>query len=593
MSVNQISYSLPAELQDKVRTEIETWTNENKVSRIWSKDATVWTNDDESKWLGWLDIVDRETERTKPYRRLSADIEGNAFKNVLLMGMGGSSLCPEVLAVTFGKSTFHILDSTVPAQVKSVEEKLDLANTLFIVASKSGSTLEPNCFKQYFFDRVSQMSQTPGNQFVAITDPGSKMEQIAKDDGFRHIFYGEPEIGGRFSALSAFGLAAAAAIGLDVEILLARASEMVAACRNADPNENPGALLGLILGTCHRMGRDKLTILTTPDVYDLGAWLEQLVAESTGKNGVAIIPVDREPLRISDLGLRTADFESSGSEADLNNRAMGESQSEIRYGNDRVFVLISKKGSAVDDKQYRMLEDLERHGHPVIRIELETLYHISQEFFRWEFATAVAGAVMGINPFNQPDVESAKIEARKITDEYEQSGVLPNEKPFYHHGGISLFSNEANAAALAKVAGHDPSLAGYLKAHISRLCPNDYFALLAYIEMNSANEALLQSIRGRVLEQTNVATCLGFGPRFLHSTGQAYKGGPNTGVFMQITSEDDSDLAVPGQKYTFGVVKSAQARGDFQVLLDRDRRALRIHIDGKIEDGLRTIIEAL
>ena len=593
MSLNTISYALPAELQDKVRTEVEAWTNENKISRIWSKDASVWTNDDESKWLGWLDIVEREIAQTTPYRRLSADIEGNAFTNVLLMGMGGSSLCPEVLAVTFGKKTFHILDSTVPAQVKSVEEKLDLANTLFIVASKSGSTLEPNCFKQYFFDRVSQISDTPGNQFVAITDPGSKMEQIAKDDSFRHIFYGEPEIGGRFSALSAFGLAAAAAIGLDVEILLGRASEMVAACRNSDPNQNPGALLGLILGTCHRMGRDKLTILTSSEVYDLGAWLEQLVAESTGKNGVAIIPVDREPIRISDLGFGIADSASSGSEAGLNNHAVGDPRSEIRYGNDRVFVSISKKGSVIDDRQYRLLEDLERAGHPVIRIELETLYHISQEFFRWEFATAVAGSIMGINPFNQPDVESAKIEARKLTEEYEQSGVLPNEKPFFHHGGISLFSNEANVAALEKLEGHDPSLAGYLKAHISRLSADDYFALLAYVEMNSANEALLQSIRARVLEQKNVATCLGFGPRFLHSTGQAYKGGPNTGVFLQITSDDEVDLPVPGQKYTFGVVKAAQARGDFQVLLDRDRRALRIHIDGKIEDGLRTILDSL
>ena len=579
MSLNTISYSLPAALQDEIQIAIAAWMNENKIDRIWSKDASVWTNDDESKWLGWLDIVDRESERTKIYRQLSADIEGSAFKNVLLMGMGGSSLCPEVLAVTFGKATFHILDSTVPAQVKSIEEKLDLANTLFIVASKSGSTLEPNCFKQYFFDCVSRISDAPGNQFVAITDPGSKMEQIAKDDGFRHIFYGEPEIGGRFSALSAFGLAAAAAIGLDVDILLDRASEMVAACRNSDPNQNPGALLGLVLGTCHRMGRDKLTILTSAEVYDLGAWLEQLVAESTGKNGVAIIPVDREPLRISDLG---------SSDDKIRNPESG-----IRNGNDRVFVFIGKKGSAVDDYQYRLLEDLERDGHPVIRIELETLYHVAQEFFRWEFATAVAGAVMGINPFNQPDVESAKIEARKLTEEYEQSGVLPNEKPFFHHGGISLFSNEANVATLEKLEGHDPSLAGYLKAHISRISSGDYFALLAYVEMNSANEALLQSIRGRVLEQTNVATCLGFGPRFLHSTGQAYKGGPNTGVFLQITSDDDSDLPVPGQKYTFGVVKTAQARGDFQVLLDRDRRALRIHIDGKIEDGLRTILDAL
>jgi transaldolase/glucose-6-phosphate isomerase len=585
--LNSVTYALGPAIDDAVRAEIERWNSEGLIRKIWARDASVWTGDDESKWLGWLDIVEEETERSRIYRQFSAAIEGGGFTHVLLMGMGGSSLCPEVMAVTFGKKTFHILDSTVPAQVKAIEERLDLAQTLFIVASKSGSTLEPNCFKQYFFDRVSQISPKPGDQFVAITDPGSKMEQIAKDDGFSRIFYGDPEVGGRFSALSAFGLAAAAAIGLDVELLLTRASEMVEACKNEDASANPGALLGLILGVCHRQGRDKLTILTSPDVYDLGAWLEQLVAESTGKNGIAIIPVDREPKAISDP-------ESSDASPARENGEIRNPQSAIRnYSPDRVFVHIGVKGTATDEEQYRILEDLERGGHPVIRIELESLYHLSQEFFRWEFATAVAGSLLGINPFNQPDVESAKVEARKITEEYEESGSLPNEKPFFHEAGISLFSNDANAEALAKLAGHGSTLGGYLKAHVSRIVPNDYFALLAYVEMNASNEKVLQSIRRRVLEKTGVATCLGFGPRFLHSTGQAYKGGPNTGVFLQITSDDENDLPVPGQKYTFGVVKAAQARGDFQVLLHRDRRALRVHIDGSVAEGLRRIEDAL
>ena len=562
MALNQVSYSLPPDIDDAVRAEIDSWKADKKIERIWAKDASVWTNDDESKWLGWLDIVDREIENTKPYRRLYADIEGTGFSHVLLMGMGGSSLCPEVLAVTFGKKTFHILDSTVPSQVKTVEEKLDLANTLFIVASKSGSTLEPNCFKQYFFDRISQISDAPGKQFVAITDPGSKMEQIAKEDGFRHIFYGEPEIGGRFSALSAFGLAAAAAIGLDVDRYLPRAAEMVEACRQSSTEENPGALLGIILGVCHKLGRDKLTIFTSPEVYDLGAWLEQLIAESTGKNGIAIIPVDREPSMDAD-----------------------------NYYNDRVFVHIGKKGSPTDESQYQRLEDLERAGHPLVRIELETLYHIAQEFFRWEFATAVAGSIMGINPFNQPDVESAKIEARKITDEYERTGSLPGEQPFFEESGIALFSDNANVARLDGIVGDTRSLDAYLKAHVSSLAKNDYFALLAYVEMNAENEAHLQAIREKVLDRSLAATCLGFGPRFLHSTGQAYKGGPNSGVFLQITSDDKIDLPVPGQKYTFGVVKAAQARGDFQVLLDRGRRALRVHLGPDVRAGLKRIAE--
>jgi transaldolase/glucose-6-phosphate isomerase len=335
---------------------------------------------------------------------------------------------------------------------------------------------------------------------------------------------------------------------------------MVEACRHADPTDNPGALLGLILGTCHAEGRDKLTIFTSPEVHDLGAWLEQLIAESTGKNGVAIIPVDREPM------------------IDAEN-----------YYDDRIFVHLSLKGSPVDENVYQRLEEIERAGHPMIRIELETRYHISQEFFRWEFATAVAGSLMKINPFNQPDVESAKIEARKITDEYERTGSLPSEAPFFEDGGIALFTNDANVAALDKIVGDTRSLGAYLNAHVSRIAANDYFALLAYVQMQAENEKLLQAIREKVLESRLAATCLGFGPRFLHSTGQAYKGGGNNGVFLQITAEDEFDLPVPGQKYTFGVVKAAQARGDFQVLLDRGRRALRVHIGKDVAEDLKKI----
>lgn len=566
MSINSVSYSLPPKIEDAIKEQIDLWNSKNTIHRIWEKDASVWSNEDEAKWLGWLTIVSEEIGNTSGYHELQKDIEISGFDDVLLMGMGGSSLCPEVLSITFGKKNFHILDSTDPAQVKAVEEKLDLGKTLFVVASKSGSTLEPNCFKQYFFDRVSQITDRPGKQFVAITDPGSKMEQIAKADGFRHIFYGKPEIGGRFSALSAFGLVAAAAMGLDVDILLARANAMAELCKRGDPAENPGALLGLVLGVCHAQGRDKLTIFTSPELYDLGAWLEQLIAESTGKNGVAIIPVDREPI------------------IDAEN-----------YYNDRVFVHLALKGGATDERVYERLEDIERAGHPLIRIELESLYHISQEFFRWEFATAVAGSLMNINPFNQPDVESAKIEARKITEEYERTGSLPGETPFFESDGIALFSDDPNVDALNSIVGEIRSLSSYLKAHLSRLGSGDYFALLAYFEMNAEHEAALQAIRETVLEKELSATCLGFGPRFLHSTGQAYKGGANNGVFLQITADDAIDLPVPGQKYTFSVVKAAQARGDFQVLLDRGRRALRVHLGNgvTVEEGLTAIKKAI
>ncbi len=558
-----MAFTLPEKLKQAYKAEIQKTIEDKRISRIWEKDASVWTGNDESKWLGWLEIVSEELLNVQAYRDLRQDVESAGFKDILLMGMGGSSLCPEVLAMTFGVDNFHILDSTVPAQVITIESKLDLANTLFIVASKSGSTLEPNCFKQYFFDRLSKAvgKENAGKQFIAITDPGSKMQQIAEADGFRHIFYGKPEIGGRFSALSAFGLTAAAAMGLDVEKLLNSAASMVRSCKATNPNENPGAILGTILGTCYRSGRDKLTIFTPPEAYDVGAWLEQLIAESTGKNGVSIIPVDREPLQMVDA-----------------------------YGEDRIFVNFTMKGSEVDEDTLADLKDIEDTGHPMINIELENLYGLGQEFFRWEFATAVAGAIMGINPFNQPDVESAKIEARKITDAYEKSGALPDEEPFFEEDGISLFAADEYAAELGNVV-EDKTLAGFLEAHLWNIAENDYFAILAYIEMDAEHEQILQQIRTHVLEHYSVATCLGFGPRFLHSTGQAYKGGANNGVFLQITSDDAVDVPVSGQNFTFGVVKSAQAHGDFQVLLDRGRRALRVHLGGDVKSGLEKLLE--
>ena len=559
MTLNSFSYSMSKQLDDALNASLADWSQNYKISRVWANDGGVWTGDDENKWLAWLDIVDDELADTQKYRDLSADIESAGFTDILLMGMGGSSLCPEVLAFTFGKTNFHILDSTVPAQVRTVEHKIDLAKTLFIVASKSGSTLEPNCFKQYFFEKAAALvgRENAGKQFIAITDPGSKMEQVAKDDGFRHIFYGKPEIGGRFSALSAFGMTAAAAMGLDVEKFLQNASTMVEACRDYDPAANPGALLGLILGACHAHGRDKLTIFASPEIHDLGAWLEQLVAESTGKKGVAIIPVDRET-----------------------------AQPAASYGNDRIFAFLSVVG---DSRFAEQRADIEAAGHPCVKVELDSIDTLGQEFFRWEFATAVAGSVMKINPFNQPDVEAAKIEARKITDEYEHTGKLPDETPFYKESGFELFTRDEDAATWQREVESETA-ENYLRNFVhSDVGPGDYFAILAYIEMNDEHVKILEALRKRVLETKSVATCLGFGPRFLHSTGQAYKGGGNNGVFLQITSDDAIDLAVPGQKYTFGVVKSAQARGDFQVLIDRERRALRVHLTGDVQAGLEKL----
>jgi hypothetical protein len=461
-----------------------------------------------------------------------------------------------------GRPELHVLDSTDPAQVKAVEGKIDPAKTLFIVASKSGSTLEPNIFKQYFFDLAEKVSGkgNAGKQFIAITDPGSKMQEVAEADKFRHIFFGVPSIGGRYSALSNFGLVPGAVMGLDITKFLDRTEQMIQACAATVPaEENPGVILGAILGTLHNLGRNKLTLITSPGIGDLGAWLEQLVAESTGKQGKGVVPVDRERLGPPEV-----------------------------YGNDRVFVYLRLNGAA-DKQQDSQVNALRNTGHPIVTLDVADIYDLGQEFFRWELATAVAGSIIGINAFNQPDVEASKVVTKQLTAEYEKTGKLPAETPILEEDGIKLFADPRNAEKLRSLAGSQHGLKDILRAHLGQLGAGDYFALLAYIEMNAAHEDALQAMRQTVRDQKRVATCLGFGPRFLHSTGQAYKGGPNQGVFLQITCDDAVDLPVPGQKYTFGVVKAAQARGDFQVLADRGRRALRVHLGKDVKSGLEKL----
>jgi transaldolase/glucose-6-phosphate isomerase len=564
---NPRTWTLPADLEAAVSATLREWSEQGKVERLWAGDATLWTGADEASWLGWLGIVDEQVGRVGELRRIAEDARQAGFTHVLLLGMGGSSLCPEVLRMTFGKlpgwPELAVLDSTDPAQVRACEARVDLGRTLFVVSSKSGTTLEPNIFKQHFFERVKQAigPSRAGDRFIAITDPGSKLEQVARADGFRHVRFGLPSIGGRYSALSDFGMVPAALMGLDVARLLGAAQAMARACAaRGRAEENPGAVLGAILGVLGSRGRDKVTLVASPGIRDLGAWLEQLLAESTGKAGKGLIPVDREPLGPSEL-----------------------------YGRDRLFVYL-RLHSAPDAAQDRAVASLEAAGQPVVRIEVPEPDQIAAEFFRWEFATAVAGAILGINPFDQPDVEASKVATRRLTDAFETTGRLPAETPILETEGVRLFADPRNAGELA--AG-GRTLAGVLRAHLGRIQPGDYAALLAYVEMTAATEAALRGIRTRLRDRYRVATCLGFGPRFLHSTGQAYKGGPSTGVFLQITSDDALDLPVPGQRYTFGVVKAAQARGDLEVLAERGRRALRVHLGADVLAGLRTLGRAV
>ena len=565
MSLNSQLYMLPEKLEALVKASLDDWKQNDKVRRLWQRDASVWTGSDEAQWLGWLDITEQQLAQIDLFKKVAADVKKAKFKHALLLGMGGSSLCPEVLRLTFGKikgfPELHVLDSTDPAQIKAIEAKVDLKSTICIVSSKSGSTLEPNIYKQYFFERIAKKvgPKEVGNRFIAITDPGSKMQQVAEADKFRHIFFGVPSIGGRYSALSNFGMIPGALMGLDVAKFLKNTQDMVKACgANVAADKNPGVQLGAILGTAAKEGLDKLTIISSPGIHDLGAWLEQLIAESTGKQGKGIIPVDREKLAKPEA-----------------------------YGSDRVFAYLRLE-TKPDKRQDAAIAALEKDGLPVVRISVKNTYNLGQEFFRWEIATAVAGSIIGINPFNQPDVEASKIETRKLTSEYEKTGRLPPESPFLETEGIKLYADEKNTAALK----NSKTLADALKFHLDRINANDYFGVLAYITMNQQNEDALQVIRHLVRDEKKAATVLGFGPRFLHSTGQAYKGGPTSGVFLQITCDDKIDLPVPGQKYTFSVVKAAQARGDFAVLSERGRRALRVHIGKNVKADLAKLTRA-
>ena len=553
--------ALPSDLQAAVETVVDDWNATGKVARLWEGDATLWTGGDESRWLGWLDIANAQLGAMDDLRSLAEQANAEGLDHVLLLGMGGSSLAPEVLGVTFaganGGPALHVLDSTDPAQVRAAEAAIDPRRTLFFVSSKSGSTLEPNVLKRYFFAKAREaLGEGAAGRFVAITDPGSALEREAQSDGFRAVLHGRETIGGRYSALSNFGMAPGAVAGVDVVELLERARSAAAACGpGTSADVNPGVVLGAVLGVCALAGRDKLTLVASPAIADFGAWLEQLLAESTGKDGRGVIPVDAEPLGPPET-----------------------------YGDDRLFAYL-RLTSEPDPDQDAALDLLQDAGHPVVRIDLAERLDLGGQFFVWEFATAVAGALLGVNPFDQPDVEASKVRTRELTDQYEQTGELPAEEPILEEAGLSAFADERNADAL----GVHTSLDALLAAHLGRVVDGDYVALLPYIQRSPENAQALREIRAVIRDRTRAATCVGFGPRFLHSTGQAYKGGPNTGVFLQITCDDVVDLEIPGNGYSFGVVKAAQARGDLAVLAERGRRALRLHIGLDVEAGLRSL----
>ena len=565
--LNEQTIALPEPLAGVVAKAHEAWRLSDNTRRLWSKDAALWTGRDEGQWLGWLDVIEDETRDSEAVQEFGRGLRAEGFTDVLLLGMGGSSLGPEVLAKTLGRvpsfPRLHVLDSTDPAQIRRFADGVDLAHTLFIVASKSGTTLEPNMLAEYFFATASAaLGAGVGRHFVAITDPGSRLQKIAEEKNFRRVFFGIPAIGGRYSVLSKFGLVPLATSGHDVRAFLETATAMARACGPEAPAaNNPGVALGLTIGVLALFGRDKLTVVGSPSIAAFGAWAEQLVAESTGKDGKGVIPIIGEPV----------------SEASS-------------YQSDRLFVFLSDAAQP-DAAQERAIERLMEAEHPVVHISVPSPALLSQEFFRFEMATAVAGAVLGINPFDQPDVEASKIMTREITAEFETTGSLPSMPPVFEQDGISLYADEGNAEELRQ-AGAKSTLDSWLKAHFARVTEGDYFAILAYLDSEDARLAPLNQLRLAVRDTRRVATCLQFGPRFLHSTGQAYKGGPNSGVFLQITASPNPDLAVPGRKVSFGVIEASQAQGDFLVMAQRGRRILNAHIGQDLGRGLVRLAEA-
>jgi transaldolase / glucose-6-phosphate isomerase len=551
---------------DAVSAAIKEAEKGDVMRRVWRKDAALWKDDESHQKiiknaLGWLNVADQMIGVEDDLVTFADRIRNErGFKYVVLNGMGGSSLAPEVLRRTFGRQEGYpellVLDSTDPDTVAEFREQVDLEHTLFVVSSKSGTTTEPLTFYRYWYDQVGKVKENPGENFVAVTDPGTKMEQDATRDKFKRIFLNPADIGGRYSALSYFGMVPAALMGVDIKRLLDRAERVIHACSQVVPaGDNPGARLGAIIGECAKAGRDKLTIVADPRVESFGLWVEQLIAESTGKEGKGVVPVAGEPLGAPGV-----------------------------YGDDRLFVSIAvgRPDSAVESK----LKALEAAGHPVVYRTLTDLYDLGEEFFLWEIATAVAGWRLGINPFDQPNVQESKDATKELLEAFKQQGSLQEQTVLAEGEGLVIYADEATRAALPS-----GSVGEALKAHLRRAGAGDYIALLDYFEESEDAEGIVQQIRTHLRDATRCATTTGYGPRFLHSTGQLHKGGPDSGVFIQLTARDARDVEIPGEPYTFSTLKQAQALGDFRSLSTRGRRAVRVEIGSDVPAGLRRLFD--
>lgn len=535
--------------------------NMNFASRLAAKDPYLWAQSDSdvqtiTNRLGWLDAPERMTPRLTEIKSIVRSIIADGFKDAVLMGMGGSSLSPEVSRLTFGIApgylNLYVLDTTDPCTISNIENAIDLSHTLFIVSTKSGTTIETVSAYKYFFDRVSKKNPSnPGGQFIAITDPGTPLVKESHNKRFRHLFENFPDIGGRYSALSYFGLVPAALIGADIDDLIAR-SKMMMLGSSTKASENESVVLGATIAALAQAGRDKLTLLLSPEISAFGYWIEQLVAESTGKMGKGIIPVEGEPL-----------------------------DSIVKYGKDRQFVYIRLEGGN-NLSADQMASVLARAGHPIVTINLSDKFDIGREYMRWEIATATACSIIGVNAFDEPNVKESKDNTNELINGFNRTGNLPTQTPSLVDGDISIFG------AMAK-----EDLFGSLTQFIDQYQEGDYFALTAFLPYSNGIYKILQDIRSSIGNTYKAAVTLGYGPRYLHSTGQLHKGGPNSGIFIQFTADDKLDLQIPGENYTFGILKRAQADGDMRALQNKNRRFLRIDLGANINNNLQKISEML
>jgi transaldolase/glucose-6-phosphate isomerase len=569
---------VPASLAKELDHVMARVQQEGFAQRIWDRDATLWTNVSDvaaaiGNRLGWLDAPTRFQDEIDTLEAFAADVREQGFVRAVVCGMGGSSLAPEVLAHAYPRSKHGlpvlVLDSTDPDAVRAIEALEQEGNSLYLIATKSGTTTETLSFLAYFWDEEREQApwyrrSAAGDSFVAISDPGKSVEAIPHSDLFRETFLNPEDVGGRYSALTYVGLVPAALLGLDLRALLGDGAQMADRCRS-DGVDNPGLFLGAAIGALAVQGRDKLTLVLEPELAPFGGWVEQLIAESTGKQGSGIVPVDGEPLGPPEV-----------------------------YGADRVFVRVARPGAgewhATTDAK---LDALVAAGHPVIEIVLEDGEWLGGEFFRWEFATAVAGAILDVNPFDEPNVTESKENTKAVLADYHAAGHLPSETPLVREGSLSLVGDAQMRLTDAAEASKKTTVAAELRRHLGRIKPNGFLGTHAYIAPTDERTSALRGIQSLLRDRTRHASTLGYGPRFLHSTGQLHKGGPRTGCFLQLVAGHPEDVPIPGKKESFGVLIDAQALGDFQSLQTHELPVLRVHLGDDPDAGLAEFRAAL